>query len=147
MRVAKTIEPAEHTEQELRVLAKGRRLQARLQQRAQVVLLAAEGLQNKDIAEGVGLDRRQVVLRHQRFLDGGIDALLKDALRTGRPATVTAAMESRIVHAKLQEEPTRATNWSDRMLGRGCHDHPPRLAQQRFEAAPQPQLQCSLVCR
>lgn len=48
----------EHTEREFRVLSKGRRVEARLQQRALVVLLAAKGLQNKDIAIEAGLDRR-----------------------------------------------------------------------------------------
>ncbi|HSV82429.1 MAG TPA: helix-turn-helix domain-containing protein [Ramlibacter sp.] len=116
MRVAKTIEVDEHTERELRVLAKGRRVEARLQQRARVVLLAVEGMQNKDIAEEVDLDRRQVALWRQRFIDGGIDALRKDAPRTGRPATVTAEMESRIVQATLQERPINATHWSTRTL-------------------------------
>jgi hypothetical protein len=50
MRVAKAIELDEHTERGLRVLAKGRQMEARLQQGAPVVLLAAQGLQNKDIA-------------------------------------------------------------------------------------------------
>ena len=44
MRVAKPIELNEDTERELRALAKGRLVQARLQQRAQVILLAADGL-------------------------------------------------------------------------------------------------------
>ena len=50
MRVAKAIELDKHTEQELRVLAKGRRVEARLQQRSRVILLAAHGMQNNDIA-------------------------------------------------------------------------------------------------
>ena len=116
MRVAKTIELNEHTERELRVLAKGRRVEARLQQRAVVVLLAAKGRQNMDIAVEAGLDRRQVALWRQRFLDGGIDALRKDAPRTGRPATVTAEMESRIVQATLHQKPINATHWSTRTL-------------------------------
>ena len=116
MRVAKTIELDEHIERELRVLAKGRRVQARLQQRALVVLLAAKGLQNKDIAIEAGLDRRQVALWRQRFLDAGIDALRKDAPRSGRPATVTAEVESRIVHATLHAKPIDATHWSTRTL-------------------------------
>ena len=62
MRVAKTIELDERSERELRVLAKRRRVEARLQQRALVVLLAAKGWQNKDIAVEAGLDRRQVAL-------------------------------------------------------------------------------------
>ena len=116
MRIAKTIELDEPTERELRVLSKRRRVEARLQQRALVVLLAAEGRQNKDIAVQVGLDRRQVALWRQRFLDGGIDALRKDAPRSGRPATVTAEVQSRIVHATLHERPVNATHWSTRTL-------------------------------
>jgi transposase len=116
MRVAKTIELDERSERELRVLAKRRRVEARLQQRALVVLLAAKGWQNKDIAVEAGLDRRQVALWRQRFLDGGIDALRKDAPRSGRPSTVTAEVESRIVHATLHDKPVNATHWSTRTL-------------------------------
>ncbi len=116
MRVAKTIELDEHTERELRVLTKRRTVEARLQQRALVVLLAAEGRQNKDIAIEAGLDRRQVALWRQRFLAGGIDALRKDAPRSGRPATITAEIESRIVQATLHDKPVNATHWSTRTL-------------------------------
>src|SRR5262245_6409256 len=112
MRVAKTIELDEDTERELRVLAKGRRVEARLHQRARIVLLAAQGMQNKDIAVEVGLDRRQVALWRERFLEGGIDALRQDAPRSGRPATVRAEMESHIVHVTLHEKPVDATHWS-----------------------------------
>ena len=96
MRVAKTIELDELTERELRVLSKRRTVEARLQQRAMVVLLAAEGRQNKDIAVEAGLDRRQVALWRERFLAGGVDALRKDVPRSARPATITAEIESRI---------------------------------------------------
>ena len=116
MRVAETIELDEHTERELRMLAKRRTVEARLQQRARVVLLAAEGRLNKDIAVEAGLDRRQIALWRQRFLDGGIDALRKDAPRSGRPATITAQIESRIVQATLHDKPINATHWSTRTL-------------------------------
>ena len=52
----------------------------------------------------------------ERFLVGGIDALRKDAPRSGRPATVTAEVESRIVHATLRDKPANATHWSTRTL-------------------------------
>ena len=116
MRVAKTIELDEDTERELRVLAKRRRVEARVQQRVLVVLLAAQGLQNKDIAVEAGLDRRQVALWRQRFLDGGIDAIRKDAPRTGRRATVTAEVESQIVRATLHDKPRNAFHWGTRTL-------------------------------
>ena len=64
----------------------------------------------------VGLDWRQVTLRRQRFLDGGIEALRKDAPPSGRPATVTAEVQSRIVHAALHDTPVDATHWSTRAL-------------------------------
>jgi hypothetical protein len=35
---------------------------------------------------------------------------------SGRPATVTAEMESRIVHATLHDTPVNATHWSTRTL-------------------------------
>lgn len=62
MRVAKTIELDAQTDREVRVLSQRKRIEVRLQQRARIVLLAAQGMQNKDIAAEVGLDRRQVAL-------------------------------------------------------------------------------------
>ena len=90
MRVAETIELDTETERELRALSKRRRIEARLRQRAQVILLAAQGWQNKDIAVEVDLDRRQVALWRSRFLQGGIDALRQDAPRSGRTPSATA---------------------------------------------------------
>jgi hypothetical protein len=55
MRVARSIELDAQTEQELRALSLGKRVEVRLQQRARIVMLAAKGMQNKDIAlEGDG---------------------------------------------------------------------------------------------
>ena len=95
MRVAEKIELDAATERELRALSKRRRIEARLQQRCRVILLAAQGLQNKDIAVEVGLDRRQVaVWRRQRFVQGGIEALRHDAPRSGRAPTVSAEVNA-----------------------------------------------------
>ena len=80
MRVAQAIETDAQTERKLRRLSNGRRVEARVQQRASVVLLAAQGWQNKDIAREVKLDRRQVALWRLRFIEGGLPALLQSAL-------------------------------------------------------------------
>ena len=116
MRVAEKIELDDATDRELRVLSKRRRIEARLQQRARVILLAAEGWQNKDIAVEVALDRRQVALWRQRFLQGGIDALRQDAPRCGRTPTITPEVESRILQVTLHTKPANATHWSTRTL-------------------------------
>ena len=116
MRVAETIELDAATERELRVLSKRRRIEARLQQRVRVILLAAQGWQNKEIAAEVDLDRRQVALWRKRFLQGGIDALRQDAPRSGRTPTITAEVESRILTVTLHSKPAAATHWSTRTL-------------------------------
>jgi transposase len=116
MRVAEKIELDGETERELRALIKRRRIAARLHQRARVVLLAAQGWQNKEIALEVNLDRRQVALWRTRFLQGGIDALRQDAPRSGRTPTITAEVESHILEVTLHSKPAAATHWSTRTL-------------------------------
>ena len=116
MRVADKVELDVGVERELRILSKRRRVEARVQQRARIVLLAARGWQNKDIAAEVKLDRRQVALWRRRFIDGGIEALLQDAPRSGRTPRVTAEAESGIVNTTLHEKPAAATHWSTRTL-------------------------------
>jgi transposase len=116
MRVAKQIILDEQTERQLRVLARARRIEARVQQRARIVLLAAEGHQNKDIAIQVGLDRRQVALWRSRFAQGGVAALRHDAWRPGRTPTITPEMQAHIVQVTLHERPANATHWSTRTL-------------------------------
>ncbi len=116
MRVAETIEVDAQVERELRILSKRRRVEARVQQRASVILLAAKGWQNKDIANEVKLDRRQVALWRRRFIEGGVEALLQDAPRSGRTPSVTAEIESRIVKTTLHDKPVAATHWSTRIL-------------------------------
>lgn len=63
------------------------------------MLLSAKGMQNQDIAADVGLDRRQLALWRSRFLEGGIEALSKDAPRSARPGSVMAEIAARIVQA------------------------------------------------
>lgn len=116
MRIAQAIELDAQTERELRKLSKGRRVEARVQQRASIVLLAAQGWQNKDIADAVKLDRRQVAMWRRRFIEGGVEALLQDAARSGRTPSVTQAVESLIVSRTLREKPPEATQWSTRTL-------------------------------
>jgi transposase len=116
MRVAEAIELDAQTERALRALSKGRRVEARVQQRACEILLAAQGWKNKDIADEVRLDRRQVALWRRRFIEGGIEALLQDAARTGRTPSVSLAFESLILSRTLHEQPATGAHWSTRTL-------------------------------
>ena len=116
MRLLPKIELPSDVELALKKLVRRGSVQARVHQRAQVVLLAAQGLKNKVIAREVHLDRRQVSLWRRRFLDGGVDALLQDAPRSGRPPVLTPEVESEIVRRTLHDKPLDATHWSTRTL-------------------------------
>jgi Winged helix-turn helix len=53
-------------------------------QRARIVLAAADGLENVEIAEVVGVDVNTASKWRKRFFDEGIDGLM-DRYRSGRP--------------------------------------------------------------
>lgn len=116
MRIAEAVELDPKTTSELLTLSKGRRVEARVQQRASVILLASQGWQNKDIAREVKLDRRQVALWRRRFNERGLPALLQDAARSGRTPSVTPEVEAHILNTTLHEPPAAAAHWSTRTL-------------------------------
>jgi len=101
----------------LRILSKRKRVEARVQLRARIVLLAADGMSDKDIAEKLDSDRRVAARWRARFLAAGVDGLLQDATRPGRPRTARAAVKvQEIVRVTLEETPEGATHWSTRTL-------------------------------
>src|SRR4029077_4586579 len=71
MRIAPRIELDAAVQRELTALARRGRVEARVRQRAKIVLLAAQGWQNKEIADEGGLDRRQGALGGPALLEGG----------------------------------------------------------------------------
>ncbi len=95
MRVAPTITLTDDQRSELISLARARSAHpARLVQRAKVVLLAAEGLQNKEIALRVGASRFLVARWRERFHDLGMAGIEKDAPPTCPHADDRAAESS-----------------------------------------------------
>jgi transposase len=87
-----------------------------LAQRARIVLLAAQGLANAEIARRVGTTRPTVILWRNRYVAGGIGAL-GDLDRPGRPPVIDDAA---VVVATLQPPPPAlgVTHWSARLLAR-----------------------------
>jgi len=79
-------------------------------------LLAAAGLENKQIAAQLNITPEKVARWRNRFLEGGLAALDKDAPRSGRPATITPETVMEIVRMTTQEKPANATHWSTRLM-------------------------------
>jgi len=89
-----------------------------LAQRARIVLGAAEGASNAAIAEREGCHVATAAKWRQRFIDGGINALL-DEPRVGRPREVGDDTVEQIVVDTLQAAPpAEATHWSTRTMAK-----------------------------
>ena len=58
--------------------------QARMVERARIVLAAAAGMNNADIAEDLGIALNTVIKWRKRFFEEGMDGLV-DRKRSGRP--------------------------------------------------------------
>ena len=117
MRVAKLVQLNADDDRRLRILSNRKRIEARVQMRARIVLLAAAGMSDKDIAQKLLTDRRVAARWRARFLAAGVEGLLQDAARPGRPRTARkAANVEEVVRITLEETPQGATHWSTRTL-------------------------------
>ncbi|MGI8411928.1 MAG: helix-turn-helix domain-containing protein, partial [Solirubrobacteraceae bacterium] len=86
-----------------------------LAQRSRIVLAAADGLSNGEIAGLIGVSRPTVTKWRRRFADRRIDGLT-DEPRPGRPRTVTDQQVEQVVVKTLESKPRDATHWSTRSL-------------------------------
>ena len=86
--------------------------------RARIILLAEEGVNKKQIAERLGTSRPTVYLWLERYKQGGVDALLRDAPRPGRKPKLSEQKERAIVEATLHSAPEGATHWSVRTMAK-----------------------------
>jgi transposase len=114
VRVAPTVVLTDQQTSELSRLARSRRSSVRLALRARIVLLAGQGLQNKDIAEQLGIGRVQVARWRERYLDLGLQGIERDAPRGAPPLKVDV---TKLVELTTQTTPEAATHWSTRKMG------------------------------
>ena len=96
------------------MLSQGRRVSVRAAQRAKMILLAGEGHTQAQIAAQVGCIRQTVALWCERFVRRGVQGIVSDARRGGRPAD--RGMVTRIIEMTTQTRPENATHWSTRTL-------------------------------
>jgi len=116
MRVAIPIELTADERTTLERWSRGRSTPSRLVLRAKIVLAAAAGKRNDQIAEELGTRQRPVGVWRKRFAASRLAGIEKDAPRGGRPATKRDAQARAIVEATTQSKPVAATHWSTRTL-------------------------------
>ena len=85
--------------------------------RARIVLLAAQGLQNKDIAQALGVGRVQVARWRERYVEFGLEGIERDLPRGAPPVKVDVQ--------KLVELTTLASRCDPTGLPPSLHRWPP----------------------
>ena len=118
MRVAQPIVLEADIRRRLEQQSRGRSTAARVVLRSRIVLLAADGLQNKQIAAALNVAPRMVTLWRGRFLKQGVAGLLKDAPRPGRTPSITTEVTATLIAKTTQSIPANATHWSTRTMAR-----------------------------
>ena len=116
MRIAPAITLSPEQRTKLESQARSRSLPVRVAERARIVLLAAVGQQDKDIAAALFVTPKKVSRWRKRFLALGMVGLEKDAPRPGRTPTISPRLTKRVVTMTTRQQPTNATHWSTRTM-------------------------------
>ena len=88
-----------------------------LAQRSRIVLAAADGLKNTEIAERLGVGRPMVTKWRNRFAEQRLDGLV-DEPRPGRPRTISDEQVDEVIVKTLETTPKNATHWSTRSMAK-----------------------------
>jgi transposase len=85
--------------------------------RSRIVLTAAEGLTNTEVAARLQIKRGTAAKWRTRFAEARLDGLT-DEPRPGQPRTITDAQVEEVIIKTLETTPTDATHWSTRSMAR-----------------------------
>ena len=107
----------DNAREQLQIMANSRTLPYALVRRAQIILMSADGLNNKTIAEKVGLSGRMVGIWRQRFIDQGLMGLY-DEPKPGGPRSISDEQVARLIQQTLELKPPNATHWSCRSIAK-----------------------------
>ena len=109
------IELSEEEERRLRALLRTPSASQQQALRARIVLRAAEGATNTQIAAEAGVSLPTVGLWRRSFSERGLEGLA-DAPRSGRPRRIDDAEVQRLLALTLEPPPDGSTHWSVRRL-------------------------------
>jgi transposase len=116
MRVAAAIVLETKEREALERLSRSRSTPVRLAERSKIVLLAAQGKTNGEIAEELGITRQKVGRWRDRYHQFGLAGIEKDAPRPGRKQKISPRRVKQVVELTTQEKPEGATHWSRRLM-------------------------------
>jgi transposase len=115
--VAVHIELAESEREQLESWSRRHTSAQSLALRSRIVLVAAEGLKNTEIARRLGVDIATVRKWRNRFAADRLDGLV-DEPRPGQPRTITDEQVEEVIVKTLESTPKDATHWSTRSMAK-----------------------------
>src|SRR5258708_15980501 len=118
MRVARPVTLNPEQRRDLEQLSRARSLSARWVERARIVLRAADGLQDRQIAEQLDVTPEKAARWRNRFLDCGLTALQKDAPRPGSTLTIINTHVKHVIEKTTPEKPDNPSHCSTRPIAR-----------------------------
>jgi transposase len=118
MRIAPAISLLPDVKKWLRQQAGSAVAPKRIGERCQIVLLAAEGKTNLEIADALEITRQKVARWRERFSKLGRAGIETDAPGRGRKAVYGPEIRKMIVERTLHSRPPLATHWSRRTLAK-----------------------------
>jgi transposase len=114
-RVPAVIELTDEEERDLRLVLRTPSAPQEQAMRARIVLRAAEGASNTEIAREIGVSLPTVGLWRRNFSARRMDGL-ETAPRSGRPREITDDEVQRVLAKTLEPPPDGTTHWSVRRL-------------------------------
>ena len=101
--------------------------------RARIVLGAAAGASNSQLARQLEVSRPTVIMWRERFDEGGPQALAETKPGRGRKPSISTATVRAIIAATTQTTPTGKTHWSCRTMAK-AHGVSPATVQRIWDA-------------
>jgi transposase len=86
--------------------------------RARIVLLSADGVSGRDIAERVGISEQHVSRIRKRFVEGGVPGLAEQPKAGRKDHAVSVETTERIIQTTLSPPPPGRNRWTTRLLAR-----------------------------
>ena len=112
----------------LEALTRARTTAHRVVERAQIVLGSAAGESGSALCARLGVSRPTVTCWLDRYEAEGVDGLVTDRPRSGRPKQITVADEAAIVDRTLHTRPATSTHWSTRLMAQATGHHHATIA-------------------
>lgn len=120
MTIGRPLQPIEldhEVKEHLQSITRSLALPHGLVRRAKIILMAAEGTNNKTIAEKIKLSRFMVGMWRKRFLEQGLMGLYDEA-RPGAPRSITDEQVAQLIRKTLNKKPKNSTHWTCRSVAK-----------------------------